>query len=1309
MEAGQQIGISRGLKETRFVSSNGLGEVSSSSEDELDDYDYLMQKISGDFGVKSAVVVAASEEPEYKGVDTLVLPLYIPKGAVPIRLARIARSGNPDEAPISRKGDLLGLKISPTADSVLLRRVGSPGGPRIHGGSPRKRDPLPQRQFWHRPVSGPSRLITQNRRSDNITKRKIIKVSRTPTTVPPTFAGGWGQRLVHSNNNNNNDNNEDDEETSKRSKKNELSKTSQFPEKNVAEEDTLQATISPIDENASISSPKDIPTSESGAENTTEKNFPSNISSTNSNLSLITSSTTSPILSDTSTLSTDTKKLKKSNPEDSNSTISSQLVSSEFKNVTDLTNVKNITSMTSDNKKSHPSTTEKPIKTNASESVEETLETLKSINLNGNSRESLKNESLDAIRLSSTEGGEIIVEIAKDTTTLKPISTTKETLNDKSSKRVHVKKPNTHTRTRVRILSRLGRRKNKKSTTSTTTEGSIAKASNVEDEHEVQPLKEDDIVNIKASGNQQENIENKVKNDSKITEPSFNSTTATATTYKPSSSSTTPNPIESSTLRPMRYPWKRRNKPTTTSTTTTTIRTTTTRASSLLSVKTKQGLVKSIDKSDENLDNPLIRFKTFDAKDQNVSSSNRSVTVHENLAHVNSSKVRNESTGNAVNVSLEITNVNNTSHTSYSQPKKNHDQVSESNKPLINNNSRVKSFPTLPKSILTTKRRNNSETNINTSRKEHLNRGRTTRIPFLQTSTIPPTPKIKRPFSFRYTPSPNTTEVPSNKSSGPFRILPAKNVPISFKPVQITTRRPISIKKDIKSKTTPITTVEDNPLTLIPTKPPPTQPFVFEGTDFSSPQSKYKTAEEYVLEKLSEVMKDATNRSREKYSEIASDIDALNKQFAPYGIQIIRGEVDGQRLKFRYHSLKNSTISSTVKSLLNSDNVSADIINNRNRNRFRSKQSRTNSTVPRVEENDKQVLTSVKTSFSYQTSKPTESNTTDNVNEVPLTTLSKVVSRTTQSPIVTSIIPKNDLLPSKELEHSNKTSSETPVVILESEDRSRHSSSGVRDLDFKVNSSPVPIITASSTLPTGITTRTRSTTIPITSFSQPTVVPITTHRPSIMDYNIKNITSKLGMNIEGSDESQSVSIEDDNGNLEDILSPAFVNPTSHHRPIEQRPGLSIDNSEDMDIKNNTESTSIKIIKLGDIIVENPISSGTNEYYSENEIDFPKSLQVETEEQINETAFDWSNMVYILIIIGVIPLVVVAFIFIRRHMNRITKALPANEERSEGFTPITHHSKKSINASPILVIQIAFFILFFEKLISNMNLPVSMEH
>ncbi|KAA0194693.1 hypothetical protein HAZT_HAZT006408 [Hyalella azteca] len=124
--AGGRAARSPGVTTPHFVTSNKLGEKFQSPKPaHPPDYDSLIAKVSGDFGIKSAIVRAAKQDPEYKGVETLVVPLYIPKGAVPIRLARIPRSGGDNAKP--QPSDPIGAFNRRTRlSSITSKRQGGP-------------------------------------------------------------------------------------------------------------------------------------------------------------------------------------------------------------------------------------------------------------------------------------------------------------------------------------------------------------------------------------------------------------------------------------------------------------------------------------------------------------------------------------------------------------------------------------------------------------------------------------------------------------------------------------------------------------------------------------------------------------------------------------------------------------------------------------------------------------------------------------------------------------------------------------------------------------------------------------------------------------------------------------------------------------------------------------------------------------------------------------------------------------------------------------------------------------------------------
>nr|WOX59764.1 receptor tyrosine kinase FGFR3A2 [Carcinus maenas] len=214
-------GVCRGGA-ARFYTTNTLTEA----EPRLGgDYDALLDQMSGDFGVRSEVLEAAGQEPEYRGSDTMVVPLYIPKGAVPIKVARIARSDSRD--PVL---EVVDLTMSPAADSVLIRRIGPVDR--------RRGAPPPNRAAWRSPQRTRITRLTPVRRSDS--PRRRVSSSHTPplsssssssARVLPTLQSEFGKRLHLSQTDSPNPPSQSDTDTAtKRAKKNELSKDSQFPD-----------------------------------------------------------------------------------------------------------------------------------------------------------------------------------------------------------------------------------------------------------------------------------------------------------------------------------------------------------------------------------------------------------------------------------------------------------------------------------------------------------------------------------------------------------------------------------------------------------------------------------------------------------------------------------------------------------------------------------------------------------------------------------------------------------------------------------------------------------------------------------------------------------------------------------------------------------------------------------------------------------------------------------------------------------------------------------------------------------------------
>lgn len=123
---GLRTARSPGVTIPHFVTSNGLGDRNyPPNPASSPDYDYLLENVNGDFGFKSSFLKAATEDPVYTGTETKLLPLYIPKGAIPIKLARITRSGSDSSGSSLR----INLRRSRLPSSITSRRQGGPRRP----------------------------------------------------------------------------------------------------------------------------------------------------------------------------------------------------------------------------------------------------------------------------------------------------------------------------------------------------------------------------------------------------------------------------------------------------------------------------------------------------------------------------------------------------------------------------------------------------------------------------------------------------------------------------------------------------------------------------------------------------------------------------------------------------------------------------------------------------------------------------------------------------------------------------------------------------------------------------------------------------------------------------------------------------------------------------------------------------------------------------------------------------------------------------------------------------------------------------
>lgn len=468
-----------------------------------------------------------------------------------------------------------------------------------------------------------------------------------------------------------------------------------------------------------------------------------------------------------------------------------------------------------------------------------------------------------------------------------------------------------------------------------------------------------------------------------------------------------------------------------------------------------------------------------------------------------------------------------------------------------------------------------------------------------------------------------------------------------------------------------------------------------------------KSPEEVVIESLTEIMKEATtnNKSKDKFSTIAGNLEALNKQLAEQGIHIIHAEIDGVRIKLDNRTLVRPTTSypepttfrpSTefkVSSL--SDFLST------------TEDPSTNLFSPPVENPDsdeseedieKQIYTSVKSSFSIHTSKPTDvEDETDSANEVQSTTNDS--SFTTLKPtelkkfsdkplrgdsfgpaLSTSFVPEEVL-------KDNRTRQEETPFVAETVPVQTSTSSDVREKDGEGHT-PLSsfVISATSTVPASVTTRTRSTT-----------VPVTTHIPIFRSssFNPKVTTSAVYPIDEAS-----VSEITDEEHVTDAqdLAPN-LHPTSHHRPVSlpTQPELSTEHEVPMTprdpsiaivIEEKVNRSTTSFVFRGRSTTRRPIIETISNTRGVQEPPAPGSVTVVKDtasEEFSETtssASSSSTAVYIIGVLGLIPAAGLAFFLAKKFLRKTQKALPESEERAEGFTPITHHTRKPSHSNTL---------------------------
>ncbi|CAL4128121.1 unnamed protein product, partial [Meganyctiphanes norvegica] len=1063
--------------------------------------------MSGDFGVKSEVVAAAFKEPEYHGSDTVVVPLYIPRGAIPIRLARIARSGSPDVFP------LVDMKVSASEDSLLLRRVGSP-----HQGRR-----LPPSSLMNPPWRSRSDKNDKTRQLVDIQTPKNDRTPPPPSPTPSIYIRGYGQRIKNSKDEVNEDEDssngkeETEQDTTKRTKKNELSKDSQFP----GEIFTTDSSI--IQTNNNSASQK------IAAETTTSPHLLKN-----SSIFKEISSSTEPII-DVFSLTNNVTSLETT-------------TFIPLKRITKFIPLLIATTTAVPEKKTtfdgHSSSIERP----EHHSV-------------------LFPKPVESILKSSQS-------IFRTSTPSTTASTTTEIYNNNT--RDASKIP---LRNKIRIRPWLSRTQSSTSTSSTTTT------------------------------------------------PPHTSTLTTTTTASITNAAT------STTIT---------TTPTTTTTTTTTSTTITD-----VPTTTNSPLRKII----------IPRLSATTKKLQLITQKPPALPI----------KLVTPNIKPPVIIRKEIKSLSS-----------------------VNSDSKFPQ-PSTTKEILETNIENNAKTPNKTNSDQ-------TEIKPIELLTLKE--NIKKEGGeerLRINLSDSTRAVEENASNPPL-FMGIVNQEPSLRPGTRRVRKPIMVdgrpirrRRLFRQSTTPAPssiTNEKDLFSLLSTKSTllPVTEMPFKRSTINSkattimPKSvgerlAFKTHEQVVLESLSEIMKDATNHSKDRVSNIAADLEALNKRLAEKNIFIINAEVDGVKIKLnktfargtysfpttsKPHSSFNPPIPTRKSTILTRNPTTTDI----------SLSSVAFRLIPEDGESEKHVQTSVKSSFSMHTSKTTDiEDETEADNEVRSTTLNSYFitpksidsQKDDDKPIRSDFTyTPTSIVSSIESLSEDSVGSNNSDALLKSTNKSKIQS--IKTFlathppeNESLDESSV-FISATATVPAHVTTRTRSTTVPI-NIHRPTLKPlIVTHKDryrKIDDNEVKVLEEFLDKSHENDTNEDPIS---------DLEVPSELHPTSHLRPIQ------------------TSSPSASIALNTGTISDSTTSSETKPPFfsvKEDQTD-PSDLQVSAVEILNydstpETKS--STTIYIVAVIGIIPGAVAVAFFVKRYLNKDEKSLPEAEEQAEGFTPVTHHSRK----------------------------------
>nr|XP_053639220.1 mucin-5AC-like [Cherax quadricarinatus] len=1282
-----------------YFNTNTLAEVERPSPL---DYESLLERIHGDFGARSDM--EDQHEPEYEGSETLVVPLYIPEGAVPINLARIARSGSPQGVV-----ELVNMKVSPSADSVLIRRIGPVGG----------RPSLPRRSGWRPPQRTRLTRLPLIRRSDQMDE---TSVARPPP--PPFLLAEFGQRLPAANTAplvavrrvslSHALPDELDDMSSTRAKKNEFSKDSQFLEEfhttSVPENEALDTSS---EANVSTPTTKTVPT-------TTQSDDKGPLASKLMKSPLSSTTTTTAASIATTHTTTVTSKME-------SATTVTIVGPSPTSTTSPSTTTPTTTAPTSATPTTTPPTTATPTTAPTTATPTTTAPTLAT---------------------PTTTAPTTATPTTTAPTTATPTTTAPTTATSTTTAPTTATVPTTATAPTTTTLTTTA----PTTTTHTIMETMTTNNPTTREEEDIPSTMTNTPPTTKWDRRSVlfprpvESILKLTKIKTLVTTPTTTTTPASTTTAVVARS---PVPLRSLPL------WVSRSKLSPITSTPTSAHSPviekvtlftrlpsttkrpfipTTEVIELLS-STKAAIIKEASHTIPVTRRPLrvsVRPVLLTIN-QTITSTNTTDTTKS--PHVSQRPVVVVDPERPLPVRMmqsvseilrDIAVPKQIDDTVFTE-KKEDSVLTEKKEESSAENPSLSFFTT--KSPRTEERDNKltSESSIvlkvNSDFQNATEKGQTNQSPTRlmevdkdQDSEETTTKEIEHKPTItglrKHTRIPRPTTRSGHRRRRPLR-------------QRVTIPPPITHAKDFfiapEETLVFISATEEQKITITTTST--TFPPIIVSTTLPPPiLTTEKSPEQIVIESLTEIMKDATNnnKSKDKVSSIATNLEALNKQLAERGIHIIHAEVDGVKIK-----LDNRTITRPILQPLATTFRPSTFYNMSSVTDFTERTSSSTVSTEREKEihvtadsvtdekPEKQIHTSVKSSFSFHTTKATEIEETDNDNEVQSTTNDS--SFTTTKPVDTRKFSdkpgwseaqkpalSSSLLPyAEETEDParNKTQidgfSKTPAV----DESSVQTSSPRGDRDKELSDGvTLKSIFATSTVPSSVTTRTRSTTVPITTHRPATTPFLFSPRGRTRPEHINREESVAHVTSEIENEDLSVEATNTNStNKSSSLAPqephifTSIHPTSHQRPAFLPPhkketvrifgsGASISG-----VSQDTASTKSTHVDSASIVKTTITTRTTTLRPIIEVIAFAPGSAVASENTEGEGFSESSSpssytAVYIIGVIGIIPAAALTAFLAKKFLKKTQKALPESEERGEGFTPITHPSRKTSNSN-----------------------------